>query len=112
MTVTRYRHPVPLREAEVGLYIRQASLEAAYGRRAEEADPLNYLPPEMREGVTVETAPSADHFTVRDLLVEFYQLEGALRARVLAGDEDDFSPLNIALAAYRAGLADCDCRDD
>lgn len=110
MTVTRYGHRDPLRRAEVGLYMARAALNRAALGFAE-ADPLDNLPPDLREGAIVETAPTEDHFAVRDLLVEFYQLEGAPRSEILSGRQDDFSPLNLALAAYRAGKADCDCGD-
>jgi len=111
MTVTRYGHTDPLRQAEVGLYIMRAALERPYGETAK-TDLLDYLPADLREGVIVLTAPTEDHFAVRDLLVEFFKLEGAYRGATLAGLVDGLDHFNLAMAAYQAGKADCDCRDD
>lgn len=110
MAVTRYRHRDPQRDLEVHLQIIRGALSRLGGDTSKD-DLLDYLPADLREGVIVETAPSEDHFAVRDLLIEFYQLEGAPRSEILSGRQDDFSPLNFALTAYQAGKSDCDCGD-
>ena len=111
MSVTRYRHRDPRRDLEVQNQIIRGVLFRSSGD-APKDDLLDYLPADLREGVIVETAPSEDHFAVRDLLVEFFKLEGAYRGATLAGLVDGLDHFNLALAAYQAGKADCDCRDD
>lgn len=117
MTVTRYRHRDPRRDLEVQNQIIRGALYHMGGARfrpitaAPVNDLLDFLPADLREGVIVETAPSEDHFAVRDLLVEFYKAQGAYRDVILAGGEDRLGHFNLAMAAYRAGKADCDCGD-
>ena len=108
MTVTRYRHRDPRRDLEVQNQIIRGVLFRSSGD-APKDDLLDYLPADLREGVIVETAPSEDHFAVRDLLVEFYKAQGAYRDAILAGGEDRLGHFNLAMAAYQAGKADCDC---
>jgi len=110
MAVTRYRHRDPQRDLEVHLQIIRGALSRLGGDTSKD-DLLDYLPADLREGVIVETAPSEDHFAVRDLLVEFYKAQGAYRDVILAGGEDRLGHFNLALTAYQAGKADCDCGD-
>ena len=110
MTVTRYRHRDPRRDGELQRHILRGALSRPMGYAKD--DLLDHLPADLREGVIVETAPSDDHFAVRDLLVEFYKAQGAYRDVILAGGEDRLGHFNLAMAAYQAGKSDCDCRDD
>ena len=111
MIVTRYRHRDPGKSLQVQNYILRGALSRSSGD-APKDDLLDYLPADLREGVIVETAPSEDHFAVRDLLIEFFNLEGYHRDRTLDGFVDGLDHFNLAMAAYQAGKSDCDCRDD
>lgn len=108
MIVTRYRHRDPQRDVEVQNQIIRGALFRSSGD-APKDDLLDYLPADLREGVIVETAPSDAHFAVRDLLVD--EFGAAERDAILEGRYDDLGFFNFALAAYRAGKADCDCGD-
>ena len=110
MTVTRYRHRDPRRDGELQRHILRGALSRPMGYAKD--DLLDHLPADLREGVIVETAPSEESFAVRDLIVEFFNLEGAHRDHTLAGAVDGLDHFNLAMAAYQAGKADCDRRDD
>ena len=70
------------------------------------------VPDDLKEGFEFEEAPTYDHFAVRDIIAEFFGVSDERLASIRAGDEDGSAHFMLALAAYRAGKADCDCRDD
>ena len=70
------------------------------------------IPDDLEDGLIVETAPDDHYFAVRDIIAEFFTVSDGRLASIRAGDEDNSVHFLLALAAYRAGLSDCDCRDD
>lgn len=70
---------------------------------------LGEIPDDLRDGLIVETAPDEDHFAVRGIIAEFFNVSDERLASIRAGDEDNSKNFALALAAYREGKADCDC---
>jgi hypothetical protein len=112
VTVTRYTHPDPERGWEL-IRIAYERARQVHGERAlffiSYQEQRGFLTPEEQAEYIVDTAPSEEHLSVRDVLIEWAEPEST--ADIRAGKWDETKVFNLAVAAYRAGRSDCDCSD-